>query len=154
MASINASLHSSIASLDTITSLADDVSNISRQLQDVNANIATRRAEVEAANTTNAQTALRRDEAVAAVNQVQRALDNLDPTDPSRLEEVRRLISGIQAEYQTADLSGVYQRLMERLVAQRAVREELEAELEGLNGDIEHLRQISSVLPTDCNGRS
>lgn len=151
MASINASLHSSIESMDAVTSLSDDVSSTMMQLLAISADVADSAAEADAADIVNAQSALNRDAAVAAVDEVRQALNSLDPADSSRLQELRLLIGEVRAQYEDADLSGVYQALMERLVMQRAVREGLQAELEELNADIEHLRQVRSVLPTGCN---
>lgn len=154
VASVNSSLQSSIASMEAVATLSGDVGDILTQLQALSADIAESVAESDAADATNIQSAQNRDSAIAAVDQVRETLENLDPTDPSRLEELRRMIGDVRAEYESADLSGIYQDLVKRLQQQRGAREELEAELEGLGSDIQHLRQVSSVLPTGCNGET
>lgn len=124
------------------------------RLQAVSANIRAKVEESDAADVINAQSAQNRDDAIAAVNEVRMALENLEPTDPSRLDEIRMLIEEVRVQYENADLSGVYQTLVSMLQEQRQTREDLEAELESLSGDIHHLRQVSSVLPTGCNGET
>jgi predicted nucleic acid-binding Zn-ribbon protein len=137
-----------------VTTLTGDVSEIMLQLQALSADIAERAAESDTADTINAQSSQNRDNAVTAVEQVRQALDNLDPTNSSRVEELRQQIDEVRAQYESVDLSGIYQTLLRRIQEQRETRQSLEAELEGLSGEIRHLRQVSSVLPTGCNGET
>ena len=154
VASVNASLQSSLASMSLVTSLSEQVADIMTRLQALSADIRAKVEESDAADVINVQSAQDRDAAIAAVDRVRVALENLNPSDPSRLEEVREFIEDVSVQYENADLSGVYQTLEERLQEQRRTREGLEAELESLSGDIQRLRQVSSVLPTGCNGET
>ena len=150
VASVNASLQSCINSTETISALSDDINGILMQLQALSTNIAESASEVTQADLTNDQTSEDTETAESAVFEVQEALDNLQEANltMSDLEDLRQLITNVRSEYESADLANVYGILSERLVEQRATRERFEAELNGLSGDVEHLRRINSVLPT------
>ena len=140
--------------MNAVTALSSAVSEIQMQLQNLRADIEGQAADSDAADVTNAESALARNSSIAAVEQVREVVESLDPTDSSRVEELRQLINAVQAEYESADLSGVYQSMVRRLQEQREMRQELEAELEGMSGEIQRLRHIRSVLPTGCNGET
>ena len=139
--------------MNTVMQLSREVQEISEELLSLSADLEQSEALVDARDATNMEAERSRNDAVAAVERLRQALESLDPTDPARLEDVRRMIEGLRADLRAADLSGVYESLMERLLEQRAERESLEAELEGLSREIERVRQIGSVLPTGCNER-
>ena len=79
-------------------------------------------------------------------------LSNLDLVDSSALDEVRQLVSQTRSKHEAADLSGVYQTLVSRLEEQRAIRTQLQEELDGLTGDIERLRRVNQALPDPSSG--
>lgn len=104
------------------------------------------------ADLTNDQSEADTRSVVAAVSQVRQALDSLDVVELSELDDIRRLVAEVRSELIAADLSNVYQALMERLMEQRTRRQQLEMELGELSADIEHLRRINLALPNPVCG--
>ena len=134
--------------------LASNVSDLLAQQQSLQADIAESQARLESIEATNNRSAEERDQAVAAVEQVREALENLAGVEASKIEDIRRLLNDVRLQSEAADLSGVYEALRGRVEEQRATRQRLEAELAALEGDIEHLRRVNQALPNippGCN---
>ncbi len=152
MASANASAESSIASMNTVSELSNNATDILQDVQDLENSISQTEAEVLAANSINEETRRDRDTAVSAVEQLRAKLNDLDLIDSSTLDEVRQLVSQTRNKYEAADLSGIYRTLTSRLEEQRNIRNQLQEELDGLTGDIEHLRRVNEALPDPSSG--
>lgn len=152
--SVNSSLQSATASKDQITAISNNVSDILTELETLGRDIAEREAQVNASEAINEQSAMDRTEAVDAVEQIRQQLESLEAVEASDLRELRQLVDQVRDEYDSAGLSGLYAGLTARLEEQRAERARLETELEGLMGDIEHLRRVNQALPNippGCN---
>ena len=152
MRSANNSAEASRASANTLSALSEESTNILEQVQELSSSVTQQEEEVVTANAINQQTASDRDSAASAVEQLRARLSALDLVDSSELDEVRQLVSQTRSKYESADLSGVYQTLTERLAEQRAVRMQLEADLDALTDDIEHLRRVNRALPDPRSG--
>ncbi|KAL1415178.1 hypothetical protein MTO96_029694 [Rhipicephalus appendiculatus] len=89
-------------------------------------------------------------DAVATVNEILRALANVDSVDPGRLDQLERRLMEAEREAEAA-------RLDERLEELRAARQQqqgwmhdYEAQIEQLKRDVANVKDISDSLPDRC----
>ena len=149
--SINSSLQGTVNAMETTNQLSNNATQIRNNVAALHDDITRSSGAVASADILNDQSALNRTIAVSAINELRQTFNNLDQVDQATLEGVRQLVMDVRGMYNAANLEVTYQELNSRLMEQRAMREQLQRELNGLRDDIEHLRRVNQALPSECN---
>ena len=89
---------------------------------------------------------------VEALKAALSSLDSLESTELQQtLQELSSQLSLLESELNLTDIQTLYSMLDESLQEQRAARQELESSLAAIEGEIQHLRHLESMLPIGCD---
>ena len=89
---------------------------------------------------------------VEALKAALSSLDSLESTELQQtLQELSSQLSLLESELNLTDIQTLYSMLDESLQEQRAARQELESSLAAIEGEIQHLRHLESMLPLGCD---
>ena len=89
---------------------------------------------------------------VEALKAALSSLDSLESTELQQtLQELSSQLSLLESELNLTDIQTLYSMLHESLQEQRAARQELESSLAAIEGEIQHLRHLESMLPIGCD---